>query len=221
MSLNTTLVVVVNGSAYESFADDLFESAQQFFKPTEKVHCLMLGGRSGWPDATMYRYHSLINNMPNTAYVFLSDADMLFEQRVGPEILPKHGITATLHPGYVVTPPAALPYETRVESSARVLDHQKDRYFCGGFVGGTRQHMLNLAKSVARIIDTDVANGVTPRWHDESALNKVLARKPPELTLSPAYCHPSDSSWYETFWPESYERKLVAIDKNSETRGQR
>lgn len=219
--ITTTLAVVVNGSAYESFAEDLFSSAEQFFRPTKKVSFLMLQGRPGWPAATMYRHHVLADHMPNTSYVFLCDSDMLFESLVGPEICPEYGIAATLHPGYVTTHRDLLPYEKNPDSAAHVLPHQRAYYYAGGFVGGTRQNMLNLSRSIASIIDTDVANGIVPTWHDESALNKVLARKPPKLTLNPSMCHPQDSSWYETFWTESYTRKLVALDKDSKTRGDR
>lgn len=217
----TTLVVVVNGAAYENFAEHLFASGAEFFRPTKTVQFLMLQGRSGWPEATMYRHHELAKHMPNSTYVFLSDADMIFENHVGERILPQCGITATLHPGYVITTPEAMPYEDRPESAAHLHNHEKVNYYCGGFVGGTRQHMLNLSRNIAAIIDADAKNGITPRWHDESALNKILGWKPPELILTPSYCYPDHSAWYETFWPERYERKLVALDKTNETRGER
>lgn len=214
--MKTALVTVVEGEIYEKFTEDLFASAFEYFRPTDKVIMLMLPGRSGWPAATMYRYHVLVENFPEADYIFLSDADMLFEGPVADEILPHRGVTATLHPGYVNR--ADLPYETRVGlwSSAR-----GKRYYCGGFVGGTRFEMLSLAVRIREIIDHDVSSGHIPIWHDESALNAVLSTDPPEVTLSPAYCYPDDDTWYQTIWTSSYERKLVALDKTQAQRDAR
>lgn len=219
--MNTTLVCVVTGAIYEKFAEDLFSSADQFFHPTKEVEYLMLPGTPGWPEATMYRHHHLrdhlLSNYTDSDYVFLSDADMRFEGDVGPEILPKEGVAATLHPGYVLRQPK--PYERREKSAAYLP--AGEYYYCGGFVGGTNEGMLGLSDQIAAIIDADRANGLTPIWHDESALNRVLAFSPPEVTLSPSYCYPDDASYYRSVWPEAYERKLVALDKTEAQRGVR
>lgn len=218
---STALVTVVSGSAYEAFSDDLFRSASEFFHPTKDVEFVMLNGLSGWPDATMYRHHFLAVNMPETDYVFLSDADMVFESKVGSEILPKEGTTATLHPGYIGKSNEELPLERNPDSCAYVSMNEGDTYFCGGFIGGTREAMLRLSVEISLIINTDVNRDICPIWHDESALNRVLINHPPEIILSPAYCHPMDSSYYETIWPEKFSRKLVALDKTQSVRGDR
>lgn len=219
--MSTTLVCVVNGSVYESFAEDLFRSAEEFFHPTQQVKFLMLQGPSGWPAATMYRHHILAQHMPNTGFVFLSDADMRFENHVGEEIVGSSAITATLHPGYVTSAVGLKPYENRPESAAYVRSHQEENYYCGGFIGGSRQRMLNLSREIANIIDIDRFNDITPVWHDESALNKVLAWKPPEIILSPSYCYPDNDAYYKTLWAQEYQRKLVALDKTQSERGER
>lgn len=219
---STTLVTVVSGSAYEQFSDDLFRSAAEFFHPTEKVEFLMLSGLSGWPAGTMYRHHFLAANMPDTDYVFLSDADMVFESSVGHEIIPKKGTTATLHPGYIGKPREELPLEKNPDSCSFVSMSEGDKYFCGGFVGGTREAILRLSVGVSALINMDVNRDILPTWHDESALNRMLINQPPEIILSPAYCHPMDSSYYESsVWTEKYLRKLVAIDKTQSVRGDR
>lgn len=215
---STTLVVVVSGSVYESFAEDLFSSAAEFFRPTKKVDFLLLPGRSGWPDATMYRHHVLNRHLPNSSYVFLSDADMRFEGRVGKEILPVSGISATLHPGYVNTWPAHLPYEKNPNSACFVPEGKGRNYYCGGFWGGTRQAVQNMTRVTSYAIDLDKTHGHTPLWHDESALNWALAYGPPEVVLSPSYCYPDNDSFYKTIWPNQYERKLIALDKTSDQR---
>ena len=47
----------------------------------------------------MYRYHAILERAGEDEYLFLIDADMLFEGDVGEEILGE--LVATLHPGYV------------------------------------------------------------------------------------------------------------------------
>ena len=211
--MKTTLVTVVTGEIYEKFTEDLFDSAEQFFHPTDEVEFLMLPGTPGWPEATMLRWHHLFLGFPESDYVFMSDADMLFVADVWDEILPNDGITATQHPGYVGEVKERLPYERRPESFSYVAPHRGGTYYCGGFVGGTAEAMFDLAEIVSDKINLDRASGVTPVWHDESALNHTLLLIKPEVVLTPSYCYPDNDSYYKTFWPEQYERKLVALDK--------
>lgn len=221
--MKTALICVVTGAIYEKFAEDLFGTAEKFFHPTEEVELLMLPGRPGWPEATMYRYHALRDHLmeryADQDYVYMSDADMLFESHVGAEVLPLHGLAATLHPGF--THSKLKPFETNLRSAAFIPRNHTGPYFCGGFIGGTTQETLSLADQIAAVIDADRANGLTPVWHDESALNRVLAFSPPEIVLSPSYCYPDDDSWYRTVWEQPYERKLVALDKTEGERGNR
>ena len=221
---STTLAVVINGDAYIKYAEELFETAKFFFHPTEKINLLMLEGHEGWPAATMYRWHHLLDHFPKTDYVFLSDADMRFESSVQQEILPQDhldGITAVQHPGYVSTIRQELPYEDRERSACYISPDEGYRYYCGGFVGGSRRAVYNLASQITICIDMDEKQGIIPRWHDESALNRALASYPPDIILSPSYCYPDNDWWYQTIWMEQYERKLVAIDKTEAERGER
>lgn len=197
---------------------DLFESAREFFRPTKKVEYMLIQGRPGWPDATMYRHHALQRNLPNSNYIFLSDADMLFESRVGKEILPLGGITATLHPGYVNAWPDDLPYERDHRSETYIPIGTGGSYYCGGFWGGTRQAVSCLTQATAQMIDRDRQLGHTPIWHDESALNKYLMANKPEIVLDPSYCYPANDTFYKTIWSLPYQRKLIALDKTSDQR---
>jgi hypothetical protein len=156
--------------------------------------------------------------------VFLIDADMQFEQHVGPEILPTggFGITATEHPGYVGKTPAEFPYERNPDSTTCIPSPLGERYYCGGFVGGDRLSMRLLASQVAAMIDLDQEHGITPIWHDESALNKALLYTlPPRTVLPPSYCYPDHDDYYRTFWPDIYSRKIVAVDKTAAERSGR
>jgi len=230
--VKTALVAVVTGQAYHDYADKLFISAQGRFKPTERVVTMKVPGREGpWPAATMYRHHvmrDLIKGMPDIDYWFLVDADMVITGPVGPEILPTgkgdYALTATLHPGYVGKPEHELPYERRLEAASKVREGEGAIYYCGGFFGGTAYAMRRLCTLTADIIDFDVDRGLTPAWHDESALNAVLAADPPSVTLDPRYCCPANAGWYKaTVWPEDYslDARITAIDKDEATRAAR
>lgn len=224
--MKSALVVVCSGDAYVRYAEDLFDSAREFFRPNrEKADCIMLDGPSGWPTATLFRWHVCLRNWPHLQRydnLWLSDADMLFETYCGDEALaPKDGTVATLHPGYIQKNHYELPYETRIDSSCHILSKDGDVYYAGGFAGGDRGGFHWLASRIKERIDEDHYRAITPRFHDESALNKVLLLTPPDVILSPAWCHPDNDSYYLSFWPETYERLLVALDKRDEERGQR
>lgn len=219
VSKGVALVTVVHGDAYKAYADDLYESAREFFMRDRGWDFIVLPGRPGWPDATLYRYHVVRENwqqarLGSFTHMFLSDADMRFEGPVGAEILGQWGLAATLHPGYVGKPRAEFPYETRPQSSSRIKPEDGSLYFCGGFIGGRTHAFKQLCNRILYRIDMDrEKHELVPVWHDESVLNRVLSIYPPELVLSPAYCHPDHDDYYKTFWPEDYPRLLVALDK--------
>jgi len=201
--MSVALICVVSGQSYIRYAEGLFESAEEYLDLPFKSY--LLGGREGWPDATLYRYHTILERGWEEDYLFLCDADMLFENDVGEEILGE--LVATQHPGYVTR--KDLPYETRARSAARVLSG--DTYYAGGFVGGERETFLILCERIRDQINHDYDHEVMAVWHDESHLNRVLSIVKPSVTLSPSYCYPDDARDYP--WLEGLERKLVALDK--------
>lgn len=215
--MSVCLVTVVSGEAYARYAKQLGESADEFFHPSDKTGFMILEGREGWPAATLYRYHILLDHerfIRDFDHVFLVDADMLFVAPVGAEVLGR--TVATLHPGYVGVPAARLPFERRRESHACVRGGTQ--YYCGGFVGGEWEAFRQLAIVVRGQIELDDYKGVVAEWHDESHLNAALNLRPPDVVLSPSYCYPDDDTWYRAIWTEPYERKLVALDKTSDER---
>ena len=223
MPESCALVCVAGGKAYEAYAETWMESAREFFRPCAEMEYLILEGEEGWPRGTMYRYHRLLREKINTDYLFLTDADMLVVGSVGDEILPTSeqpfSVTVTRHPGYVDGHPYPAPFEDRSESSCFVPPEKRGTYWCGGFVGGERGEFQQLARMIVKRIDQDVANDITPRFHDETALNGALRQYlGHRIELSPSYCFPEDSSWYETWWPERYEPKILALDKTADER---
>lgn len=215
---SVTLCCVAGGEAYIKYAEGLAYSST-YFQPSNDVRFMVIPGEEGWPNGTMYRWHRLLENMPETDYVFLCDADMRFESKIGTEII-GDSITLTLHPGYVGKRPTEYPYEKRMESACYVP--HGNFYYCGGFAGGPRKDLKRFANGITSRIDFDVANGITPVWHDESALNKVADLWPDLHILDPSFCYPDDDTHYrDHIWKVPYQRKLVALDKKEAERGNR
>lgn len=222
--MNVALATVAVGDAYHRYADEMIASAEEFFWPSVNRRFVKMEGREGpWPNGTLYRHEILLARLPIATLVYLADADMRFEANCGSEIVPpdRYGIVATLHPGYVGRARAELPYETDPESACYLAPDEGSVYYAGGFLGGDIYSMGALLRATTKAIDADLARGHTPRFHDESALNMVLAKSPPALTLDPSMCHPDNAEWYRSVWPTDYPRVLVAIDKTAEERGDR
>jgi histo-blood group ABO system transferase len=222
--VRTYLACVAGGSAYKDYAYKLMASARIHFKPSERISYCILDGVEGWPNGTLFRYNALFSqiNPKDDDYVFLCDADMRFEGDVSSEILPKEGLAATAHPGYVSSPPMLLPYERRMNSRAYVSPNEGGHYYAGGFIGGKASAMRALADWVMTNVWLDIGDGLIAKWHDESHLNRYLVNNPPEIKLNPSYCFPDNSSYYEKeVWKETYTRRLVALDKTREERGER
>ena len=213
------LLVMATGK-YTRFIDPLVESARKYFcKGHTVTYFVFTDGqiplaedivpiyqsRLGWPFDTMMRYHVYVKNaalFSDQDYLFACDADMLFVDTVGDEILSER--VATLHPGFIAQRGS---YDCNPQSLAYVATAEGDHYFAGGFYGGSRQEMLNIAHMLSSCIDQDLNRGIIPVWHDESYWNRYCIDYPPTLILSPAYLYPES-------WDIPYPKKLLALDKN-------
>lgn len=158
-----------------------------------------------WPWMTLGRYHTFIQNakvFDGMDYLYYCDADMLFVNDVGSEILSER--VATQHPGFYLR--RGTP-ETNPQSSAYVGPQEKMQYFAGGFNGGSRNEYLSMAKTISNNIDIDFSKNIIAIWHDESHLNRYFIDNPPTKILSPSYC-------YGESMRIPFEMKLIALDKN-------
>lgn len=167
----------------------------------------------GWPKDTMYRcgaYARAADLLKEMDYVFACDADMLFVDTVGSEILSDR--VATLHPGYYKQ--SGTP-ETRIASRAYIDPSAKHHYFAGGFYGGSSEEFLKIASVMQANINADSLNNIVAIWHDESHLNRYFFDNPPTCILSPSYCMPESKNphWYSKEVIDMVP-KLIALDKN-------
>jgi histo-blood group ABO system transferase len=168
-----------------------------------------------FPYPTLMRYHIItqnIDNFKNFDAVYYCDADMLFVNTVGNEIL--NDITAIKHPGYHFRHINDYSYQRESISSAYVPFNVGKYYFCGGFNGGFKY--LNMCKDLVNMINIDLNKNICAIWHDESYLNRYLIDNPPQGILSPAYCIPDPKNIHRLIELnlQNFKPKLIALDKN-------
>lgn len=167
-----------------------------------------------FPFASMDRFKHFINNATALSpedYLYYVDVDCLFVDKVGPEIL--GNLVGVQHCGYYNK---QGPYELNPQSALYIDPATYKQYFGGGFSGGLRHRYLELAEWCSTMIDKDVANGIIPIWHDESAINRYFAVVAPDVVLSPAYHYPqSNVEYYKKIWaPNNWQPKILLLDKN-------
>ncbi|HVX00696.1 MAG TPA: hypothetical protein VHA52_09730 [Candidatus Babeliaceae bacterium] len=218
---NIGLCIVGTGS-YNAFAQKLIESARRFFCTAHNVTYFLFTDqpieeqpdtvvlphrRLGWPYDTLFRFHVYDGSkkiLEHMDYIFACDADMLFVDAVGDEILGDR--VGTQHPGFVGKKGS---YEVlNPLSVAYVRPHEGSVYYAGGFYGGVSKEFLLLVSSLKDAVNRDLLQlDFIAVWHDESYLNRYFIDNPPTVTLSPSYCYPES-------WHLPYKKRLLALDKN-------
>lgn len=224
------LLIMATGK-YIQFVPPLIKSAKQYFCTNHHVTFFVFTDgdmqemdnvikiyqeRLGWPHDTMMRFsvydkhRELLSSMD---YLFACDADMLFVDTVGDEIL--GAIVATLHPGFFGKESICFDsgggYETNPISTACVAAHEGQCYFAGGFYGGSVQEFLPMARINTHNIEIDLRKEYIAKWHDESHLNRYFIDNKPTKILSSSYCYPECG---EKIGYPIYPKKLIALDKN-------
>src|SRR5665213_1550852 len=222
--MKVAILLIATGEKYHQYIDPYLESAEKFLFPHDailwtdspmahRVRHRFTKEAFGYPDETLMRYHTFLEQMPTLfEYDFLlySDVDMLWAAPVTEDEVVSNGITATLHPGYVGR--VGTP-ERRPQSMAYIPLGTQNKYFCGGFNGGTVQAFTSMAIYIKSCVEIDARKGITPVWHDESYLNRYLLDYPPARILTPSFCWPEGCDGKYTSWTESYPAKLVALTK--------
>ena len=179
-------------------------SDQEMPEKSGLIHILQ--EHEGWPYATLKRYHVFDKNkeiLSKMDYLFYCDADMLFVDCVGKEIL--EDLVATTHPGFYNGQRGT--YETRRESTAFVGAKEGCKYYAGGFNGGSSASFLKMSEKIKNNIDVDMKKNIIAVWHDESHINRYFIDNKPTISLSPSYCYPES-------WNLPFEKKILALDKN-------
>lgn len=224
------LCVMATGK-YVQFVEPLIASARIHFCTNQKVtYFVFTDGqlalqddvviipqkKLGWPFDTMLRftaYAAAQEQLASCDYIFACDADMLFVNTVGDEIIGER--VATCHPGYIgnkpLWPDPSCDYDRNPESTAYVAPNNGTFYFAGGFYGGSYKEFMKLVHTTTTNIISDLEKDIIACWHDESHINRYFIDHKPTVMLSPSYCYPEHG--YRVGYPP-YPMRLVALDKN-------
>jgi len=173
--------------------------------------------RLGWPYDTLMRFAVYYENrdiLSHMNYLFACDADMLFVDYEGDEILGER--VGTLHPGHenkyaLFTSQKTTSYEKDPKSTAYINPNEGKHYFAGGFYGGSTKEFLKMAKTITKNIKIDLQNNYIAIWHDESHLNRYFIDNPPITILDRSYCYPENGE--KVGYPKCTP-KLLALDKD-------
>ncbi len=223
------VLIICTGYKYWPYVGAMIESARKYFLTDHDVQFFLwtdmpdvtYGAKiydtdaTEWPLPTLMRYHLFLQqekDLIGLDYLFYIDADMLFLDKVGKEVL-GDGLTAVEHPMYSFRPGLQFPLEPNPESTAYI--HVPKHYFAGGFQGGKAQDFIKAMWSMKRCIDQDFNNNYMARWNDESHWNRYLFDNPPVIVLDPSYCYPNSmvEKYYEPIWGRKFVPKLTTIDK--------
>lgn len=222
------LLLIATGKYYQ-YVDSLINSAMKhmfkghsltFFVFTDKFKLanvtnkqaqvkILEWGHYNWPGATLYRYKAFTQyaeQLSQMDFLYYLDVDMKVLAPVGNEVLSE--LVGTLHPGYTGT--KGTP-ETRKTSTAYIGPNENNKYFAGGFNGGSAAKFLQMAAMLNDRIDEDTNNKIVALHHDESHLNWYFLHNPPTLVLDHSYCYPEDK---KKKYPPVPVKRILALDKN-------
>lgn len=196
------LLNIIATNKYIWFLDKIASSVDEFFFPNDEVtilvHSNMLLPESiqsfsrlrfltneisheKWPFTTLKRFHYFLKAeeiLGKNEYCFYIDVDSVFIKEINITNISETGMFGTIHPCLfegVGTP------ERNSRSTAYIPEGSNNRYFCGGFFGGSSINFLETSKKIKENIDADLSNGVIAVWHDESHLNCFFFHNPPKV----------------------------------------
>jgi len=217
------LLVIATGK-YDQFIPPLYKSMKKYFMKNHEVTMFVFTDKEmpkkedlicfkyeheSWPSAALKKYNIICDFkdfLIEMDYLYLCDADMLFVDFIGDEILPdtETGLVATEHPGFYGGRRGT--YENNPKSTSCVLKNEGKIYFAGAFNGGKTNSFLEMSENIKNNVNVDLSNNIIALWHDESHINRYFIDNKPKV-LNPSYCYPES-------WNLPFDKKLLALDKN-------
>lgn len=224
--MKIALFIIATGADYIKYTFSLVESVRKYFLTNHNVDIFLFtdqtvcpGGvtkiyteHHPFPYPTLMRYNTIYSYRhlySNYDCFYYCDADMLFVDKVGDEVLGE--LVAVLHPGFYNKTVSSFGYERSEISSAYIKKGDGVHYYCGGMNGGRKY--LEMANIIRYMVEIDQYKGHTPVWHDESYLNRYLLSYPPDVVLDPSYCYPEWPKQQKAWGLSDMKPKLIALDK--------
>ncbi len=213
---------------YNQFFRGFYESAKKFFLvDAEKTFFVWTDDDSigegktdveiihkecaGFPADSLFRFEMYLQaeeKLKQFDYIYFIQANALFLQPVGEEILPDgSGLAWGIWGGKMQKKPVCFyPYERNKKSLAYIAPYGKDYvYFMAGINGGTSQKYLEMSRTLAANIRDDYNRGIIAKVHDQSHINAYLRNHSCKI-ITPEYCWPEE-------WPSDFEPKMIFRDK--------
>lgn len=213
---------------YNQFFQCFYESARRFFLvDSEKTFFVWTDDDSigegktdveiihkecaGFPADSLFRFEMYLQaeeKLRQFDYIYFIQANALFLQPVGEEILPdESGLAWGIWGGKMQKKPVCFyPYERNKKSLAYIAPYGKYYvYFMAGINGGTPQRYLEMSRTLADNIRDDYNRGIIAKVHDQSHINAYLRNHPCKI-ITPEYCWPEE-------WPSDFEPKMIFRDK--------
>jgi histo-blood group ABO system transferase len=220
-------ILSVATNKYIRFVDALYESIGRNFLIGHDLHYLLFTdyerqphgnvtvrrvSHEPWPYPTLRRYSYFLlerDLILQSDYCFYLDVDMRVDSEVGDEVLGE--LVATLHPYKIWESNTEFPYERDPRSLAYIPYGDGEKYFCGGFIGGSSGSFIRMSEVIAERVNRDLGNGLIAVWHDESHLNRYLIDNRPTTILTPSYCYPEELIGHAQY---PYDPKIIALKKD-------
>jgi hypothetical protein len=224
--IETINILTICTGKYTIFFKDFYESCEKYFLTDyNKKYFVFTDGdilenenivkihqdKLGWPYDTMLRF-KMFNSIKDKLkgdYTFFFNTNMKFVDEVGVEVIPdidNDYLIGVKHPGFYNQPKIMFPYERLFESSFYIGYDTGSIYYQGCFNGGRTSEFLEMSSILESKINIDLANGIIPVWHDESALNCYFNSKNP-LCLDSGYAYPESVDI-------PFDKKIIQVDKN-------
>lgn len=184
-----------------------------------------------FPMASMVRYLAIVENCENDGWICYIDADMKIENPLELDFAIRSSteVTVVSHPGY--TRPRGSgrglglkhlisnvvlrsregglgAWETRTQSTAFVPRSQRKSYAQAAIFFGPASKIRDMSATCWGWTEKDLQNGIIPRWHDESYLNRWMVDNH-HILKGPEFCY------FDFPWLNVDEPVVRAVDKSS------
>lgn len=227
-----TAVLYICTGKYNQFFEGFYESAMKYFMTdhdktffvwTDDDHIadglpnvrVIHKECAGFPADSLFRFEIYLQaeeDLKKFDYIYFIQANALFLQPVGEEILPdESGLSMGIWGGKQQNRPVCFyPYERNKKSLAYVAPYGKNYiYFMGGINGGRSREYLDMARTLATNIRDDYNRGIIAKVHDQSHINAYMRSHDCKI-IPQEYCWPEE--WESSFKPKMVFRDKVKVD---------
>ena len=150
-----------------------------------------------WPYGTLLRFHmfnKIKEELSSFDYVFFFNANSFLVKTITEDmILPRkelgEDICVVKHSFYRNKKPYEFPYDRNYKCKAFIPYWRGKLYVQGSLIGGTADGFLKMSQVISNQTDSDLANGIIAKWHDESYLNKYILKRKDYRLLDVSYAY--------------------------------